>query len=444
MGDQVVMDRIADTTDWQRTGDIVQDQLYLYTHGYFYDCSFAVGIEKKIFKCHKVVLARASNIFAVMLTGHFNEASKNKDDTINFSDTLPETFDFAMRHIYGNVNQLEDLQLAIKVYRFAHVWQLEKLLKLAADFMAKCEPREVIPVYECFKMYRDDRLDSVLSVISKEIEVICSSPAWYSAPIETIAEILQMDHLMTTEENLFDALVLWGTTQAIEEQSVRELIDKALRFIRFRNFDFYQFSSMNLHGDLFLTDKEKVQIFMNLAMGNKCPMPFGFTDKLKFRNLHPKKFTAKFNEHGDDSVIQLEQISKTDVYFVTESEGFVLTGVRLFSMNRDNSAQELDISCQVTSSATSLKPLAFVEFKGLNESKYEDFLLFPEHVLLKENVLYTITVSYAKPCRTRKFEYGSSLKWHHGDLVWSFPYSDNNYHYDICSLSLRYLVMPEN
>ncbi|XP_059486758.1 uncharacterized protein LOC132203191 isoform X2 [Neocloeon triangulifer] len=462
MGDQ--MSNQADPINWKRTGDIAQDQLYLYEHGYFYDCTFAIGADKKIFKCHKVVLARASNVLAAMMKEHFEDESRSRDDPIvKFSNTSAEAFEYTMRFIYGNDRTLRSVQVAIEVYRFAQECCLDMLQQVAADFMAKkCQPEEAITVYECFKSYGDDRpLDTVASVISQETFAVISSESWRHASVKTVEEILQLEHLNTTESGLFRALLNWAFAQKkttlpenqkivmasygsnffSDNENYRELIDKPLKLIRFRNFDAYEFLRSLAHSNNVLTEKEKLQILMNLGNGNQFPMPNGFTNVLRFRNLRPEKYSFSFHHLERVEDIELTKNCPMSLMsFQVNSAGFILTGVKLHSLSYANKGQVMDVSCRLIA-GDALRSLVSVQFQGANTFGPQDVLSFPEHVPLKKGVLYILHTNYynKETCKSRRFNYGKNLRCEDTDdyHFLSFKSCMDNSHDDISSLIMR-------
>ncbi|XP_059486931.1 uncharacterized protein LOC132203287 [Neocloeon triangulifer] len=436
MGEQAINNQ-ADPINWKRTGDIVQDQLYLYEHGYFYDCTFAIGAENKIFKCHKVVLARASNVFATMLNEYFEDKqAKSRDDPIAvFTDTSAKAFDFSMRFIHGNEGTLESIQVAIEVYRFAHACRLDLLLQVAADFMAKCGPKDAISVYECFKTYEDDRLDYVMSVISKETSAVFLSVSWRQVSVQMVKEIFKFENLSVPEERILYALIVWLRFQNIEN---RKHFRNLLKLIRFRNFEISAFCSLiqRSKNSLF-TDKEKLQILMNLGNGNKCPMPDGFTDVLRFRNLSPDQKISFCQFTSDEDCIELFENSSC-LSFEVDFDGLYLTGVQLHSLSHANKGQVMDLSCTVTSSATSLKTLTHVQFQGENKFESKDTLSFPEHVILKRNVRYTLYIMYQnkEACKSRRYRHRKRFRLVVMGHSLLFTLSEN-FHDDISALIVR-------
>ncbi|XP_059487056.1 uncharacterized protein LOC132203357 [Neocloeon triangulifer] len=274
-------------SEWHRTGDRTLDELALYTESYFYDCSFLVGqIDQKVFKCHKVILAKASQVFAALLFGHFKESSKEKDDPITIQDVSPTTFDLAMKFVYGKNENFVDIHQALEAFRFAHKWQLLDLLKAASAIMEKCGPEEALPVYECFKMLNCPQLEFPLTVIMEKTKAVIVSSSWLKASKQTVIDVLQLDFLsIASETDLFDAIIRWGKAQETNAEQIRLLIDVPLKMIRFRNLEPSEFVLLCEKTEDVLTDGEKLKILMAIETGKDHFLPDGFCNLLIFRNL---------------------------------------------------------------------------------------------------------------------------------------------------------------
>ncbi|XP_059472572.1 BTB/POZ domain-containing protein 6-like isoform X3 [Neocloeon triangulifer] len=198
-----------------RTGEILKDELALYTESYFYDCTFEVAFQttSKVFKCHKLILARASVPFATMLYGDFSESSKDKDDPIQITSVEANAFDIAMRYIYGGETDFQDVPTACKVYRFAHEWLLNSLMTAASEFLKNPSPDDVITVHEMYKTFNDhSHSEKLLSIIAANTSAVLKSAAWLKSTSSTVLEIFKMEYLKVgSEEELFEALFAWGS-----------------------------------------------------------------------------------------------------------------------------------------------------------------------------------------------------------------------------------------
>ncbi|CAB3360871.1 Hypothetical predicted protein [Cloeon dipterum] len=198
----------------KRSEEIFLDRLTLYTESEYYDCTFRVGKENpKIFKCHKLILARASEVFAKMLYGDFEEGQKSKDDAIVIEKNIsPDAFDSAMRFIYGNEKVFPTTSLACEVYKFADKWQIENLRHAASLEIGEAELDQILLVYEMYKSLGDKHQeDNYLRVIVGNTSEILESPYWIDVAPSTVLEIFSQPKLnVDSERVLFDALVKWG------------------------------------------------------------------------------------------------------------------------------------------------------------------------------------------------------------------------------------------
>jgi BTB/POZ domain len=109
----------ADDSRSVQTGCLLTDLLHLFETGKMYDCTFRVspasGSYKvcfictlnsakltfsrtfQDFKCHKLILSVASDVFQVMLYGSFKEGQMSPDNPIPMLNIDPEVFECAMR-----------------------------------------------------------------------------------------------------------------------------------------------------------------------------------------------------------------------------------------------------------------------------------------------------------------------------------------------------------
>ncbi|XP_059487648.1 kelch-like protein 40b isoform X2 [Neocloeon triangulifer] len=428
---------MGDESTWHRTGDRSQDELALYTESYFYDCSFLVGeIDKKLFKCHKLILAKASKVFAALLFGNFEESFKGKDDPIHILDVSPNTFDLAMKFVYGKNENFADIHQAIDVYKFAHKWMMCGVMKAAEDVMEKCGPEEALPVYECFKMLSTSQLEFPLAVMEEQTKAVIGSLSWLEASKQTVIDVLQLDHLnISSELELFDAIVKWGKAQVTNNEQIRHLIDEPLKLIRFRNLEPSQFASLCEKNADVLTDGEKLKIFMSIDTGRDHHLPDGFSKLLIFRNLDSQPLRSNFGQQSIMSDVSLNSKSNSSVLkFQTPCEGFVLTGIQLQSLSAINIGKKLQISCSVSSALSPNRILAYADFDGKIKANTNDFLSFSEHVLIKKDISYSVAVIYLQEetVVSKQYKYGSQLIWNN-EFIGVFPKTENT-HNDIQAL----------
>ena len=79
--------------DWRCGLSLTECNRYMLTHQIHCDVTFRVGVEGKLVRAHKYVLASRSPVFDAMLYGDLAET-----DDIKIPDIEPSTFDALLRY----------------------------------------------------------------------------------------------------------------------------------------------------------------------------------------------------------------------------------------------------------------------------------------------------------------------------------------------------------
>ncbi|XP_059486662.1 uncharacterized protein LOC132203146 [Neocloeon triangulifer] len=418
----------------RRTGERLKDELALYTEGFFYDCTFEVSCETeyKVFKCHKVILARSSPVFAKMLFGNFSESSKDKDDPIQINLIEPEIFDLVMRYVYGDEADFKEVEKACKVYKFSHQWLMNDLMEVAAKFFEEPSPEDVITVHEMFKSLNDySHYKSLLSIIASNASAVLKSEAWLKSSVSTVLEVFQMEHLrVESEKELFEALYAWGAQGAAIGNEEKEMIDveeiraktkDALKLIRFMTMDAVEFGELcKSECAKMMTDEDKLKVIVSIDLVDQSLLPEHFSRDRRYRKLnHKDSMYYTFLPKISSNEVILDSESGNSVFkFASRCSRHYLKGIQLECLGQDS---EVNLICNITC-AHSPKVLASISFKGMSESKDSKWLKLPHEVHLKENVFYTISVQYLQnnPVKSISFTKCPSA----GDLVWGSEVRD--------------------
>ncbi|XP_059486601.1 kelch-like protein 41a [Neocloeon triangulifer] len=418
---------------------IKEELALLYAEGYFYDCTFEAGggTTSKVFKCHKLMLARASPFFAKMLYGYFSESFRDKDDPIQISHVQPEIFDLVMKYIYGGETDFKDVESACKVYVISHEWLMNDLMKAAKDFFKTPSPGDVISVHEMYKSLNDkSHSTSLLAEIASNASAVLKSTAWLKSSASTVHEIFQMKHLkIDSEKELFEALYAWGAAgcnkqneEKIYVEEIRAKTRDALKLIRFMTMDADEFGEL-CKSDCakMMTDEDKVKVFMSINLADKSLLPSEFAAVQYFRKLESKelhKFTIVNVSSGTYSAIQLSCSStKSDFIFACQNSNYYLEGVRLECLLQGS---DVDLICNVTG-AHSPRVLSSISLRGQFQIKGSKWLTFPQPVHLKANVFYTISVQYLQTNLVNSIssKWGQRLVWNSCDLNLLLPNLNN-------------------
>ncbi|XP_059486947.1 BTB/POZ domain-containing protein 3-like [Neocloeon triangulifer] len=386
-----------------RMGERLKDELTLYTEGYFYDCTFEVGckMSTKVFKCHKVTLARASPVLGQMLYG--NE-SNGKDDPIQLKHIQPEVFDLVMRYIYGGETDFKDMKTACKIYMISHEWLMNDLTKAAANFLQNPSPEDVITVHEFFKSMNDNSYcKALLQIVASKTSAVLKSNAWLKSSASTVLEIFQMDHLnVKYEMELFEALYLWGSAGGMKENGIEaeeikaKTVKDALQLIRFMTMDVVEFGELcKSEGAKMLTEDEKVKVFMSISLADQKLLPENFASSRFYHKVDRNNVLLRTFVNTTDKIVHkqvlLNSKSKKSVFtFACKENSYYLGGVSLECLSHKS---DVELICYVTC-AHSPKILTSFHFKGEYAMYDYKWLTFPHEVHIKANVFYTISVEY--------------------------------------------------
>ncbi|CAB3382685.1 Hypothetical predicted protein [Cloeon dipterum] len=387
----------------------------------------SVGEENPVdFKCHKLILARSSKVFAKLLFGHFKEALHDKDTPIRILGISPTAFSIAMKYVYGNVYNNKSVSLACEVYKFAHFYQIEGLVDAAFDKLKNPTPKDVIPVYELSKLLIKGDALKYLVIIRENTSEVLKSPQFIKASQETLVEICSLDRLkIKSEMELVEALINWAELNASktdrDELSQREIIDAALKQVRFFTLKGDEFSELCCSTNI-LSEKEKLQILMSINLNNAKHMPYGFTVSSQFRDVKGHMVLDFMDNipYSSDTKVSFESSQQNFRFLVRGSDLKYLTSIRLYCLLETSAGLEADLACNLWSTCPE-EPLAIAKFRGVVSSASEDpDLHFPRPILLKSGVPYTLTISYyhKTPLRSKIFKNAIN------QVVWEFPHSD--------------------
>ncbi|CAB3388593.1 Hypothetical predicted protein [Cloeon dipterum] len=267
----------------------------LYPESDSYDCSFRVGKgdDTQIFRCHKLVLAAKSEAFAKMLMGYYRKGHLGRDEPIAFDDCNPITFDLAMRFVYNNVQEFSTVPLACDVCKFAHKWLFPELKQAALNAVRKTKTdADALMVYEMHTLLFERERKQCKKFIVDNTEAVLNSDSWIKAQQSTIVEICKEPVLsLSSEKQLFDALVLWGKANSDSDSNLRLKIDSALKEIRFLTMSVKGFTELCKSNPEILSGDEKFLILSCIANDDPIDMPPGFNKLEKERKpIYPLKY----------------------------------------------------------------------------------------------------------------------------------------------------------
>ncbi|XP_065335124.1 uncharacterized protein LOC135936291 [Cloeon dipterum] len=433
---------------WERHGDIVRDQLELYTRSLYYDCTFRIGdTNPQIFKCHKVILARASGFFANLLYGTFKETNLDKDDPMeHYGNVGPEAFDLAMRFIYGNEADFKTVELASEVYVLAHSWAMESLMTASAEFFKNVEPKDILILYDMHKFLNNDTVSwEYYKILKGNTSEVFNSHHWIKATPSTILEICEMKKLkIKSEGEIFRALLKWGEENCTnaDKSDMREKIDSALKLVHFRAMSAEEFSELSLTTKV-LTVEEKLQILLSISLGKSELMPTHFSMKNQFRGWDSVVRLTNFLVTSDMSVKFDSPISNFKFRIQSSVDKIYLSSFSLICLTDLNEGLKAELQCLLWSSCPD-EPLATVKVKRDIDSSNNNEIFLPRPMVLQNGIFYNLTIRYlhTDALKTKKLEYPQFLAWNlFGNTVKLHRAPELISHNDIRSMQFHRMII---
>lgn len=172
--------------------------------------------------------------------------------------------------------------------------------------------------------------------------------SWLKTSEEVVLKVLQMPALIISEGPLYKYLVKWGRAQVEREEEIRAKIENCLKHIRFSTMGSDEFSFWCCDSTC-LTDHEKLKIFYSITQNNVELLPEGFS-----KSKHPRCMENCYQFDWTDNNYAITECTvnnETNHVAVTVSvePSCYLTGVTLKSLSRINAAEQVHLTCKVSS-----------------------------------------------------------------------------------------------
>ncbi|XP_015430378.1 PREDICTED: BTB/POZ domain-containing protein 2-like [Dufourea novaeangliae] len=278
--------------DWQINKQKISERgQYLLETGKWSDCKFVVGQEphQQILKGHKLFLAMSSPVFEAMFFGGMAE----KNDPIPIQDVQPEAFKALLQYIYTDIVTLSSFELACELCYCAKKYMLPSLVELCTKYLwSDLSPKKACRAYEFAKLFEEPIfMEKCLQVIRTKTNEVLKETNWEDVELATLLTVLDQDYLLINSEiDLFNAVECWAKAECARKsldpsdgKLLRSVIGDALLKIRFLRLSPQEFAEGPGISPL-LTQTEAFAILMNIVcVGNKTPMPEGFSTDARNR-----------------------------------------------------------------------------------------------------------------------------------------------------------------
>lgn len=238
-----------------------------------------------------------------------------------------------------------------------------------------------------------------------------SDKSWLEASGEVVLKVLQMEQMKISEALLFENLLNWGCAQVKEGENLRAKIDSCLKLIRFCTMDYTEFSGL-CYRPLPLTAKEKYKIFFSITQKSSKLLPEGFSKVKKPRCMGEVLYYDWISKRSDDYISVDNQIEPVSLTVTVEPEHY-LTGLMLDSLTDINVGELVHLTCNVYSSEYPSLCIVSVTFNEIVPEDKDGQLDFPQPVLMKRGISYTIKVTYKHTAerQSASFLTGTSHSW---------------------------------
>ncbi|CAB3382288.1 Hypothetical predicted protein [Cloeon dipterum] len=334
----------------------------------YYNCTFQIGPpgkDKKLFKCHRHIIAMASPVFEVMMLGKFMEAKTGIDDPIPMFDVSPAAFEAVLRFVYGGC--IRDLQSNIgfnmEVLEFAHKWKIETLERAVAQMCLKFDltPKNLFELHYYFvRSQLSVELNWLMEQIHDRANEMLRNLKFF--PEDFVKLILVQTELnIFSEKQVYDALLEWGE-HALEyhernHNNIRLKINDLLKYVRFQSLTWEELALITYENVGVLSPKEIIELQTCVPL--KLPLPeemkTEFCLDLNWRGMFEKGTekvirVSKLFIYGNSNDEEIANISNRSFsrgnILITDTDVYLLS-IGLFSMNYanyENNQREISIT----------------------------------------------------------------------------------------------------
>ncbi|XP_067129291.1 BTB/POZ domain-containing protein 3-like [Centruroides vittatus] len=191
-----------------------------YESGHFVDTLCVVGQspDQKIFKVHRVILAKASHILENML---YN-SNMDPEVVLRFPEIEPEIFELLLNYIYIKALIPNTEDQVLKLYKVAHRFDLQLLKANCRGLLkANLNERNVCKIYQSSVETKDELLnEKCRDLIADQAETVLQSESFTKLPSKIVLDIIKRPMRIKSELTIFEALLRWRRVQGTTTQSL--------------------------------------------------------------------------------------------------------------------------------------------------------------------------------------------------------------------------------
>lgn len=209
------------------------------------DIVFVVGEDRERIHAHKIILAARCEVFRAMFADQAKASTSNRTGKSTKENTMllvlpevrPTVFLTVLEHIYANSCKLSQ-SIVVDVLASAIEYGLDGLVTCCVKYISDPNVDTVCEAIQAAITYNQEELrDTCMKFIETNTVDIFKSPHFAELSEESLAYIIQSDNLQADEKAIYDAVREWGTVNmVITEKSMKEVVAKVIRFVRFPLF----------------------------------------------------------------------------------------------------------------------------------------------------------------------------------------------------------------
>lgn len=239
---------------------INQRLTYLMENDKYNDVTFVVGIEKKKFSAHKLILASGSPVFEAMFYG----PAKSEEETVEIPDCDIKAFELMLQYIYGNIFRLKQINILDNVFEIIYIaskYQVADLLQVLQEKLKK-----QISVNNCLKFLQmgdlfcmDNLKQNCYLYLDQNASMILCGEEFLNLSREMIISILKRNTLVIKEVELIHSVMKWFMAECqrqnieceVTRDNVRKVLKDAFYLIRFPTLNTSEFAEIINKYDIF-------------------------------------------------------------------------------------------------------------------------------------------------------------------------------------------------
>ncbi|CAL1300786.1 unnamed protein product [Larinioides sclopetarius] len=263
-----------------RSPGLSQRMRYLCTNQLYTDVKFVVncGIKPKPeLRAHKAILAIGSEEFAKMLFGNApQDTGRSTISEYEIKNVSFDAFKNVVEYLYTDDVFFENNLLVVQTMAAARKFQIQSLVSRCEAYFESMEISEE-SACSIFQMAIDNKMEGMKTRCSQFIQEntrgVIRSDDFRNSSLSTIRNICKLPRLnLSSEEELFEAVMEWANLQPGSKVSKREVLLPLLRSIHFLGIPAMKFTQIVKKCPDIFTAEEAMHIVMHLANPNQSTL----------------------------------------------------------------------------------------------------------------------------------------------------------------------------